>query len=74
MMWDWNGWFWGWSILHGLWSLLYLILIIVVVVVIVRALGRSGHRSPALALLEERYAKGEIDRAEYLQKKRDLGD
>jgi putative membrane protein len=73
MMWDWNGWFWGWSILHAPWSLLYLALIIVVIVVIVRAVGRSGHHNPALALLEERYAKGEIDRNEYLEKKRDLG-
>ena len=36
---------------------------------------RSGEqRSTALGLLEERYARGEIDRDEYLQKKRDLSD
>jgi putative membrane protein len=29
-------------------------------------------RSPALEVLEERYARGEIDREEYLQKKRDI--
>ena len=31
-------------------------------------------RSPALEVLEERYARGEIDREEYLQKKRDITD
>jgi len=36
-----------------------------------RALER---RSPALEALEERYARGDIDREEYLQKKRDITD
>ena len=31
------------------------------------------NRSDALAVLEGRYARGEIQRDEYLQKKRDLG-
>ena len=31
-------------------------------------------RSPALETLEERYARGEINREEYLQKKRDITD
>jgi putative membrane protein len=30
--------------------------------------------SPALEALEERYARGEINREEYLQKKRDITD
>ena len=34
---------------------------------------RGQHRSLGLDLLEERYANGEIERDEYLQKKRDLG-
>jgi putative membrane protein len=32
-----------------------------------------GSRSDALATLEGRYARGEIDREEYLQKRKDLG-
>jgi len=32
----------------------------------------SRRQSSALDVLEERYARGEIDRDEYLQKKRDL--
>jgi len=33
----------------------------------------SSSRSEALAILEGRYARGEIQRDEYLQKKHDLG-
>jgi putative membrane protein len=32
-----------------------------------------GRRSPGLDVLEERYARGEINRDEYLEKKRDIG-
>jgi putative membrane protein len=59
--------------------LLFLALIIAVVVWIVRyAAGGGGRpplserRSPGLDVLEERYARGEISRDEYLQKKRDI--
>ena len=38
-----------------------------------KTIGRA-RRSTASELLEERYARGEINREEYLQKKRDLGD
>jgi putative membrane protein len=34
--------------------------------------GRLERRSPGLDVLEERYARGEINRDEYLQKKRDM--
>jgi len=36
--------------------------------------GLLDPRSDSLQILEERYARGEIDRDEYLQKKRDLSD
>jgi putative membrane protein len=79
--WDMMGWGGG-SFLGPfgmfLW-LLFLILLIVAVVWFFRRPDRSGgeqpftvHRPPALDVLEERYARGEIDRDEYLQKKRDL--
>jgi putative membrane protein len=33
---------------------------------------KSERRSPGVAILEERYARGEINRDEFLQKKRDI--
>ena len=33
---------------------------------------RNGRRQPGLDVLEERYARGEINRDEYLQKKKDI--
>ncbi len=76
---QWMGWGW-WMPFHGIFSLLLLVLVIVGIVAAARfrfsggaheVLGRA--RSPGLDVLEERYAKGEIQRDEYLQKKRDLG-
>ncbi len=56
-----------------------LALVIAGVVSFVRASTRPGHqlagfgrRSPGLDALEERYARGEIKREEYLEKKSDL--
>jgi len=55
-----------------------LIAIIAAIVWLVRSLTArdvsppSPRRSAGLAVLEERYARGEINRDEYLQKKQDL--
>lgn len=64
----------------GFFWLLLLALGVLVVVWIVRGSSHGGHyplrsnpRSSGLDILEERYAKGEVQRDEYLQKKRDLG-
>lgn len=56
-------------------GLLSLALLVGIVFIVMRGLGGRNFRarSPALDTLEERYAKGEIQRDEYLQKKRDLG-
>jgi len=35
--------------------------------------GRSARDKTALEIIQERYARGEIDKQEYEQKKRDLG-
>jgi putative membrane protein len=69
-----------WGPFHGLFSLLVVIFILSVI------FGRRRHyyydhpwswhrggRSDALDTLEARYARGEIQREEYLQKKHDLG-
>lgn len=56
---------------------LFWVLAIVGIVLLVRWLaGSSRHTAPAkiaLDFLKERYARGEIDRSEFEQKKRDLG-
>ena len=81
----WDGWGWIWPF-HFLIPLLFLALIITVAVLLVRyAMGCGGHpmgpgmmghgmerRWPGLDTLEERYARGEIKRDEYLEKKRDI--
>ena len=72
--------FFIWWPLHGLFSVLAIIVLFSLI------FGRRryyyGHpywwhdgtaRSDARRILEERYAKGEIQREEYLQKKQDLG-
>lgn len=84
-MW-WNGYEgmgqWGggaWMAVHGILPLVILILAIVGLVALVRPLfgggrtSRASARLPGLDVLEERYARGDIQRDEYLQKKRDLG-
>ena len=70
----------GWMmLLGGAFCLSLLALAVVGIMRFGRAcpLGRfhapgTGRRPPGLDILEERYAKGEIQREEYLQKKRDF--
>jgi putative membrane protein len=70
-----------WAPFHGLFSLLIIILIVGLIFrrrhyyYYGHPWGWSGgtSRSEALAILEGRYARGEIQRDEYLQKKQDLG-
>ena len=82
-MWTYGpGWMMGGSSGFGfLGMILWLIVLIVIVaagVWIVRSRAPMGasrptaRRSPGLDVLEERYARGEINRDEYLEKKRDL--
>jgi putative membrane protein len=78
MMGGWDGWGWFWPF-HFIIPLLFFALIIAVVVLLVRyATGWGDHpqrperRPPGLDVLEERYARGEINRDEFLEKKRDI--
>ncbi|OGA29672.1 MAG: electron transporter RnfE [Betaproteobacteria bacterium RIFCSPLOWO2_02_FULL_65_24] len=71
-----DGYGWGWWGMGPM--LLWWVLIILGIVVLVRWLARSsGGREPVaetpLDILKKRYARGEIDREEFEQKKRDLG-
>ncbi|KPV39641.1 electron transporter RnfE [Thiohalorhabdus denitrificans] len=71
--------FWMWGV-GGIFMILFWILVILGIAALVRWLAVSNGGRPrneershrALEVLEERYARGEIDREEYLQKKEDL--
>lgn len=76
MMGGWGGWAWPFM---GLIPLLFLAALIAAVVWLVRYSSGAGgnrhpteRRSPGLDALEERYARGEIGRDEYLQKRTDI--
>lgn len=78
MMHGWSGGSWAGPFSMIIW-LLFLVLVVAAVVWLVRSIAHASNgqarlerRSPGLEVLEERYAKGEIQRDEYLQKKRDL--
>lgn len=70
---------WGWMPGFGLISILFWVLVVGLIVAAVRASrqrvaqGGPDNARSGLTILEERYAKGEIQRDEYLQKKGDLG-
>ncbi len=78
------GWEWGWG--HMLFGSLMMILfwggIILVIVLATRWLGRESSRGTAppaagktpLDILQERFARGEIDKEEYEERKRLLSD
>ena len=75
---NWGGWGW-YGPLHMIVWLLILGLVIAGIVWFARGTARpadtpqsSPRRSPGLEVLEERYARGEINRDEYLQKRRDI--
>ena len=70
-----GGWgMWPMMFFGGLFWIILLVLLAVVATKFFRAPGRESEpRSAGLSILEERYARGEIPRDEYLQKKGDLG-
>jgi len=72
----------GWDPFGFLWAILWAVIVIIVIVSLVRWIGggrRRGSRHDwlggshsAIDILKERYAKGEIDKKEFEEKKRDL--
>jgi putative membrane protein len=69
----------GFGLIHVVVWIVILIAIVALVVWLVRSLAGPGmqhhlppRRSAGLEVLEERYARGEINRDEYLQKKKDI--
>ena len=70
----WGGGAWGaWMIFHWLFWLVLFALLISAGMALSRR-SRSGDREEktALDLLNERYARGDIDREEYLQRRKDI--
>ena len=75
-MWD-GGW---WMFLGPLWMIVFVAAIVAVVVLLVRWIGGSGHmtahsqppaRTP-IDILRERFARGEIDKEEFEERRRVL--
>lgn len=67
-------WMWGGGMVF---MLFFWVLLIIGIVYLVRSLGNQGREGypmekTPLQILQERYAKGEIDRKEYEEKKKDL--
>jgi putative membrane protein len=78
-------WEWGWHPMHPMWGmwglgmllvmLTFWVLVLVALVAGVRWLmhqGRASRSDPALEILRQRYARGEINKDEFDAKKRDL--
>lgn len=61
---------WGWAGMMIGWILMTALVIIVAWALLGNSRPRPGNR--ALELLDERYARGEIDRDEYLERKAEL--
>lgn len=77
MMHDW-GWGWGGMFLGPLFMIVWLAILVAVIVLLVRWLGGvnlgtgSPHRTPR-EILDERFARGEIDHDEYEKRRKALG-
>ncbi len=73
-MWD-GG---GWMFFGTLMMIVFIAAIVVVVVLMVRWLGGTGHGAApgrtALDILKERFARGEIDKDEFEERRRALGE
>ncbi|MDE1918218.1 MAG: SHOCT domain-containing protein [Sphingomonadales bacterium] len=73
------GWGWGvWGVFHAIFWLAILVAVATACIMMLRRPGAGWRgagndaRPSALEQLDERYARGEIDREEYLQRKKDI--
>lgn len=64
-----DAWLDGWGVLVWLASAAFWILVIAGIVVLLRSHSGSGGSRGALQVLEERYARGEIPREEFLERR-----
>lgn len=63
-----GGWSWGAWLLMASMMVAFWALVAWAVVAVIRAVG-SGHRSSAIDVLDERFARGEIDEEEYRRRR-----
>lgn len=75
---DWMGWGWGGMFLGPLFMIAWLAILVAVIVLVVRWLGGSGSgvispRQTPREILDERFAKGELDHEEYEKRRKTLG-
>jgi len=56
----------------GIFMWLFWIVLVVLVIWAIKAMASPDRSQSALDILKERYARGEIDKEEYEQKRRDL--
>ena len=78
---------WHWQMMHDgwgaggmwfgpIWMIVWLAVLVAIIVGVVRWLGvwpdAAGSARTARRILDERYARGEIDREEYLRRKQDI--
>ncbi len=77
-----GAWGWGGMIFGPIMMIVFIAVVVVVVVLLVRWLGGPGHggalhgppgKTP-LDILKERFAKGEIDKEEFEERRRVLGE
>jgi putative membrane protein len=64
-----DAWLDGWGVLVWLASAAFWILVIAGIVALVRSTGGGGGSDSALRILEERYARGEVSREEFLERR-----
>ena len=76
----WGDWGWGGTILGPIMIILFIAVAVAVVVLVLRALGVGTSRpaarkgGTALDILDETFARGEIDKDDYEERKRALSD
>lgn len=73
----WSDWHWGFGFGHWFFGILFWIVILLILIGLVRVVGGFGSsegrrdKTP-LEILEERYARGEIEQEEFERRKRDI--